>query len=167
MKTCNRKALEWLFPHHNDPAYQSLGDLEELIAGFVATGTTAPFKQRLQRAIARISEALVELADDGGSAQREGLLFKALVDCRKAGNGVTFLYRARVLPHETRVRAFDLLSDIVQELINRVHALRGLPRPMPLARPTFADDIGAARSQAADSAPQVADRKPPGEPLDS
>jgi hypothetical protein len=166
MKKPNRNALELLFPYLDDPAYQSLGDLEELIASFVATNSTTAFKQRLQRAIARISEALVDFAADEHDASNESLLFGALRDCRKAGNAVLFLCRAGVFARETRARAFELLSDVVQLLIDRIHSLRGLPRPLPLPRPTFGDVLPSATAEAASSEPEASIEKPPRGRLD-
>jgi hypothetical protein len=166
MKKPNRNALELLFPYFNDPAYQALGDLEELIASFVPTNSTSHFKQRLQRAIARISEALVEFAGDEPDASNESLLFGALRDCRKAGNAVIFLSRGGVFARETRARAFELLSDIVQLLIDRIHALRGLPRPLPLPRPTFEDALPTGVVEATSPEPQNGVGRPPGGRLD-
>jgi hypothetical protein len=139
MKTRSGKTLELLFPHLDDPAYQKLGDLEELVATFVATRSTAPFKQRLQRAIARLSEALVEYVDADGDPGREVLLFSGLRDCRKAANAIQMLYRAGVLPAKFRAAAFELLADIAQLLIERIRALVGLPSPGTLPRPVFED----------------------------
>jgi hypothetical protein len=146
-----------LFPHENDPAYQALCGLEDLIADFVAVGATAPFKQRLQRAIARLSEALVELADDPQRGAREALLFRALLDCRKAANAIRLLHKGRVFDRKTRAVAFELLSDIAQRLIDRIHTLRGSLRPAPLPLATFND---ATLEPVADG---TAPPRPPGE----
>src|SRR5439155_2257237 len=58
MKKQRRTVLHALFPHHDDAAYQKLAEIEELVADFRARRGTAPFRQRLQRAIARLSESL-------------------------------------------------------------------------------------------------------------
>lgn len=153
MKTPHRKVLDVLFPQYNDPAYQALGKLEELIGEFVARRSTAPLKQRLQRAVARLSEALVELADDEQRAGRETLLFRALLDCRKAANAVDLLYKDRVLDRATRNMAFDLLAQIAQLLIDRIHALQGVTPPMPLAKPVLDDARGETGSAEETSPP--------------
>jgi hypothetical protein len=140
MKTQSTPKLSLLFPHHNDPAYLKLGDLEELLAPFVATRATSPFRERLQRAIARLSDALVEYGDEHSESQHATLLLRGLRDCRKAANMVHFLFRAGALTRQCRATAFDLLADIAQILIERIHAALGLPPPGQLSRPDVTDD---------------------------
>jgi hypothetical protein len=142
-----------LFPHLDDPAYRKLVALEELVANFVAKRATSSFKQRLQRAIARVSETLVELADSERSVGSEPLLADALLNCRKAANAVQFLHRAGIFTRACAVAAFDLLADIVQMLIERLCEARGLPAPEHLARPLFDEGVGAMQDETAAARP--------------
>jgi hypothetical protein len=155
MKTCSARSLELLFPHLKDPAYQKLEELEELVATIVATSSTVPFKQRMQRAIARLSDALVEYADAEGNPGREVLLWPALRDCRKAANAVQLLYRARIFSATFRATAFELLGDIAQLLIERISSLLGLPSPGALPRPVF-DDVEQKETTPRSQSPPVA-----------
>ena len=161
MKTQHRKVLDLLFPQYNDPAYQALGKFEELIGELVGRRSTVPFKQRLQRAVARLSEALVELADDHSRAGREALLFRALLDCRKAANAVDLLFKDRVLDRATFASAMELLAEIAQLLIDRIHALQGLTSPVPLPRPVFDDASAEPQAEATRAPPSNGGETPP------
>jgi hypothetical protein len=134
MKTRSRHALRVLFPHQDDPAYQKVEELEELVAPLVGSRSTQPFKDRLQRAIARLSDALVDCVDEDDECRRERVLFRGLRDCRKAASAVRLLSRAGVLTRALRTTAFELLADIAQSLIERIHDLLGMPTPGPLAQ---------------------------------
>jgi hypothetical protein len=149
MKTQARSVIALLFPHQDDPAYQKLADFEELVAPWTPSNSTTPMKQRLQRAIARLSESLVDYADIDSDPDRERmLLLGGLRDCRKAANAVHLLYRARVIARVSRVAAFELLADIAQLLIERLHALLGLPPPGMLPRPLLVDVVSEPSSEA-------------------
>lgn len=155
MKTRNRSRIDILFPHLNDPAYQKLGELEELVANFIARRATSPFKQRLQRAIAKLSEELVEYADGERDAGTEPLLCDALLNCRKAASAVQLLFRAGVFTRHVAVAAFELLADIVQLLIERLCLARGLVPPGPLPRPVLEMLEGAEDGETDGGAPPL------------
>jgi hypothetical protein len=146
MSMGTRKAIEVLFPHHDDPAYRKLGDLEELVASLTARRATASFKLRLQRAVARVADTLVEYADSSEGAGCEPALLDALLQCRKAASSVEMLYRAGVLGRAGRCKAFELLADIIEILIDRIRSLRGLPSIAPLPRPVFAEPPGTSEA---------------------
>jgi hypothetical protein len=152
MKTRRRCAITLLFPHRDDPAYQKLAELEELVAPCMARRTTAAFKQRMQRAIAKLSDGLVEYAHEEDDTVREPLLIRALFDCRRILNTVEFLHRAGVLTRLCCSEAFELLADIAQLLIDRIHELRGIAAPGALARPALNEEICGATPSAPSNA---------------
>jgi hypothetical protein len=133
MKTRSQQALRVLFPHQDDPAYQKVEELEELIAPLVGSRATQPFKDRLQRAIVRLADALVDNIDEDDECRRERVLFRGLRDCRKAASAVRLMFRAGVITRALRTTAFELLANVAQTLIERIHELLGLPTPGPLA----------------------------------
>ena len=137
MKTRSRIRIDSLFPHLNDPAYQKLADLEELVANFIARRSTSAFKQRLQRGIAKLSEALVDYAGDEPGAAGEPVLVEALRNCRRIACAVHMLYRAGIFARRLAQAAFELVADIVQILIERLCETRGLEPPGLLRRPVL------------------------------
>lgn len=139
-----------LFPFLEDEAYLKLTELEEVVAPLVATRQTAPFKERLQRAMARLSDELVDLSDESDRIVRERLLFRGLRDCRRAANAIYFLYKAGVIDRDWRDVAFELLADIAETLIERIHHLLGLPTAGRLSRPWLTESAGEVEKSGGD-----------------
>ena len=167
MKTQRRTVLHTLFPHQDDAAYQKLASIEELVADFKARRGTAPFRQRLQRAIARLSESLVEYCDSGSDAERNDLLLHGLRDCRKAASAVEMLYRARVCDRNAASTLLDLLADIAQILIDRLSELDGRPSPGALTRPLLMDEASTGnKSEETATVEKEAGESPPDRVLD-
>jgi hypothetical protein len=155
MKTRSRSSLVLLFPHLEDPAYPKVCALEELVSTFIASRSTSPFKERLQRAIARIADAVVEYSDADGDANRDLALSTALRACHKAAIAVEMLYRAGVCTPTCRAKAFEWLGDIAQLLIERICALLDLPTPGLLPRPMF-EEVGRDEVPPKSQAPPAA-----------
>jgi hypothetical protein len=146
MKTKNRTVIHTLFPHADDRAYQKLAELEERVSTVKARRGTAPFKQRLQRAIVRVSEYLVEYSNDGDEAGREEVVLRALGDCRKAVSAIEMMFRGGAFTRETASTLAAIIADIAQILIDRVYELRGAEVPTPLSRPAFMETLAEATS---------------------
>jgi hypothetical protein len=155
MKSRSQSSLVLLFPHLEDPAYQKVCALEELVSTFVGKRSTSPFKERLQRAIARIADAVVDYTDADGDAHRALALSTALRACRKAAIAVEMLYRAGVCTPTCRAKAFEWLGDIAQLLIERICALLDLPAPGILPRPKF-EEVGHQEVPPKSQAPPAA-----------
>jgi hypothetical protein len=163
MKTKNRTVIHTLFPHADDRAYQKLAELEERVSTIKARRGTAPFKQRLQRAIVRVSEYLVEYSNDGDEAGREEVLLRALGDCRKAVSAIEMMFRGGAFSRETASKLVNIVADIAQILIDRVYELRGAQASAPLTRPVLTETLAEASNEttlpltesvAADPAPE-------------
>lgn len=147
MKTKNRTVIDTLFPHADDRAYQKLAELEERVSAVKARRGTAPFKQRLQRAIVRVSEYLVDYSNDGDEAGREEMMLRALGECRKAFSAIEMMFRGGAFSRETASTLVNIVADIAQILIDRVYELRGAASPTPLTRPGLSETLAEATNE--------------------
>jgi hypothetical protein len=152
MKTKSRTVIHTLFPHADDPAYQKLAELEARVGTVKARRGTAPFKQRLQRAIVRISEYLVDYSNgDDEAGREEEWMLRAVCDCRDAASAIERMFRGGAFTRKTATQLRDIITDVAQIVVDRVYKLRGTPLPSPRPRPLLAKTITEN-----DAAPQAA-----------
>src|SRR5215470_3693471 len=103
------------FPHEDDNAFALVLQLQSLIVEIAPVRGTAILRNKLQRALARLADCLIESASGTASGRREHLHELALLSCRRIAGFLRLLNSAAVLKtsqHEPQRVLVKQLAEI-------------------------------------------------------
>src|SRR5260370_14616255 len=119
------------FPYDQDDAFETLLQMESLMTEIVPIRGTAVHRNRVQLALARLADCLIESASGVTPARQERLLEIAVLSCRRIAGFLRVLRYAAVLNIQQHERQQALVKQITELLTRR---LASLIRALPEAR---------------------------------
>ncbi len=113
-----------VFPHEKDEAFLIVVKLQTSVAHIPFHRGTGVLRSKLQRAIVRLADCLIEVASGPAGSRREHLDELAILSCRKAAGFLRLLKAAAVLNEQQHADCRSLLVQITQLLIQRMREWR-------------------------------------------